>query len=184
MKINISRFEIPKIFGVIAGSLSLFRMLNYIIEFRIAETMKMIIEQYDKLLYLIEWLFKCPLEWLEKQFDFTLPEWWPHFLILWLLLGTIALRASKEVNKRDLDASGDKEDEENLSIQGILADAVQVFLGGFTLIGLILLWLVNGSLYGRKNNGVRYSPFRVLIIEALITIGVTVGFLILNAFGF
>lgn len=173
--------DLPRIFGILAGGLSLFRLSSYLLNWNISKIMELIIEKYNSILEPIRFFFQPIFLWIANQFKIDLPEWWVHAFVVWLLIGAITVRAGTTVDKE----TGQK-DKINF-FSDLLADAILTLMGVFLLLFAIFTWIMHELMIhtihpeASKEEGY-VSPFKILARETLLTISATVIFFALDAF--
>ncbi|MEZ4921133.1 MAG: hypothetical protein R2792_18680, partial [Saprospiraceae bacterium] len=120
--------DLPRIFGILAGGLSLFRLSSYLMNWNISKIMELIVEKYDSILEPIRFFFQPIFLWITNQFKIDLPGWWVHAFVIWLLIGAITVRAGKAV---DIE-TGQKDKSSFFS--DLFADVILTFMGVFLLL--------------------------------------------------
>ncbi|MEZ4942229.1 MAG: hypothetical protein R3D58_15230 [Saprospiraceae bacterium] len=173
--------DLPRIFGILAGGLSLFKLGSYLLNVEFSKILELIVIQYDKILEPIRFFFSPIANWIAREFNFALPEWWTHLVVIWLLLGAIALRAGATVDKET-----GQVDKSNFFV-ALIGDIFLSLFGAALLALMTVTWIKHEMIIhhykpdASKEKGY-VSPFKILARETLITIAATIVFFAVNAF--
>jgi len=168
--------NIPKVFIILVSGLSAFKLVSALLNHDISFVFKKILEKYDKLLEPINFFFGPLFERISNILNFELPEYWTHVFIIWILIGSITLRAAKFIDKKEgtVDTAS--------IFEKFLGEAFMVFLGAISLISMSFFWIRHEIFFSTTKAEENYSPFSVLFKETVMTLLAMTVYFVIDAF--
>ena len=82
-----------KLIAIVCGSASLFQLGSLVYNYQFSDILFEAFDWYNALVDPLRVILSPLLQYVADYFEVSLPEWWPHALVVWLVSGGIAGRA-------------------------------------------------------------------------------------------